>query len=100
MYSTILGYVYLGLLVVLAVFVFFCLVRAALGPTVADRIVAVNMMGTMVIVAIAVLSLMLHQGFLLDVSLIYAMISFLAVIVITRIYIREYEIKKSGEVEE
>ena len=97
MYSTILGYVYMGMLIILAVFILQCLLRAAMGPTVADRIVAMNMMGTIVIVVIAVLALMLHQGYLLDVSLIYAMISFLAVIVITRIYIREYEIKKSGE---
>lgn len=100
MYNDILYYVFLGLLIILAVFMFLCLIRAALGPTVADRIVAINMMGTMVIAAIAVLALMLHQGYLLDVSLIYAMISFLAVIVITRIYVREYEIAQKGEEEE
>ncbi|HOO79583.1 MAG TPA: MrpF/PhaF family protein [Lachnospiraceae bacterium] len=62
--------------------------------------VAVNMMGTMVMVGIAVLSLLLKEGFLVDICLIYAMISFLAVIVITKIYVREYIKEHQKEVEE
>ena len=48
-----------GVLVILAILVIFCLIRAIIGPRVADRSVSVNMMGTMVIVIIAVLALML-----------------------------------------
>ena len=44
-------------LIVLAVMIILCLVRAIMGPSVADRIVAVNMMGTMVMVVIAILAL-------------------------------------------
>jgi len=58
------------------------------------------MMGTMVMVGIAVLSLLLKEGFLVDICLIYAMISFLAVIVITKIYVREYIKEHQKEVEE
>jgi len=57
-------------------------------------------MGTMVMVGIAVLSLLLKEGFLVDICLIYAMISFLAVIVITKIYVREYIKEHQKEVEE
>ena len=94
-----LGYLYIGLLILFGVLMLLCLIRASLGPTVADRIVAINMMGTMVMCVIGVLALMLNQGYLLDVALIYAMISFLAVIVITGIYIREYE-KKEKKIRE
>ena len=80
-------------LVILAIMLFACLIRAVKGPRVADRIVAVNMMGTMVMVMIAVLSLFLKEGFLVDICLIYAMVSFLAVIVITKVYIGVYEEK-------
>lgn len=52
----------------------------------ADRIVAVNMIGTMVMVIIAILALLLNEGYLVDICLIYAMISFLAVIVLTKVY--------------
>ena len=81
---------YIAVLVILAVMLFICLIRAVRGPRVADRIVAVNMMGTMVIVMIAVLSLLLEEGFLVDICLIYAMVSFLAVVVISVVYMGVY----------
>ena len=74
------------ILVILAVLTIFCLIRAVQGPTIADRLVAVNMMGTIVMVMIAVLALLINEGYLVDICLIYAMISFLAVVVLTKIY--------------
>lgn len=73
-------------LIFLAVMVLLCLIRAVKGPSVADRIVAVNMMGTMVMVIITILALLLKEGYLVDICIIYAMISFLAVIVLTKVY--------------
>lgn len=87
---------YITILIILAVMLFVCLIRAVKGPRIADRIVAVNMMGTMVMVTIAVLSLLLKEGFLIDICLIYAMVSFLAVIVISKVYMGVYEEKKRG----
>ena len=84
-------------LLILAVMLFACLIRAVKGPGVADRIVAVNMMGTMVMVMIAVLSLLLSEGYLVDICLIYAMVSFLAVIVLTKVYVGIYEEKRRGK---
>lgn len=81
---------YIAVLILLAVMLFACLIRAVRGPRVADRIVAVNMMGTMVMVMIAVLSLLLKEGFLIDICLIYALVSFLAVTVISKVYIGVY----------
>lgn len=78
--------VFIGALIFLAIMVLLCLIRAVMGPSVADRIVAVNMMGTMVMVIIAILALLLNEGYLVDICLIYAMISFLAVIVLTKVY--------------
>lgn len=77
-------------LIVLAILVMLCLIRAIIGPRVADRIVSVNMTGTMVIVMIAILALMLEEGYLVDICLIYAMISFLAVIVLVKVYMGVY----------
>lgn len=82
------------ILVILAVMVVLCLIRAIIGPRIADRIVSVNMMGTIVIVMIAILALMLGEGYLADICVIYAMISFLAVIVITKVYMGVYLEKK------
>ncbi|MBQ2927240.1 MAG: sodium:proton antiporter [Oscillospiraceae bacterium] len=79
-----------GILSVLAGMLVLCLIRAVIGPRIADRLIAVNMMGTMVMVMIAVLAVVKDQGYLLDICLIYAMISFLAVVVLTRIYTGVY----------
>lgn len=87
-------YIYTALLIILAIMLFACLIRAVKGPRIADRIVSVNMMGTMVIVMIAVLALMLNEGYLADICLVYAMISFLAVVVLTKVYIGIYEEKR------
>lgn len=86
------------LLVILAVLFFSCLIRAVVGPRMADRIVAINMMGTMVMVAIAILAVRAQEGYLVDICLIYAMISFLAVIILTKVYMGVYlEWKNKGE---
>ena len=89
----------LAALIFLAVMLILCLIRAIIGPRTADRIVATNMMGTMVMVMIAILAVMQQEGYLVDICLIYAMISFLAVIVLTKIYMGAY-IKRKQEKEE
>lgn len=88
------------ILVVLAVMLLLCLVRAVIGPRIADRLVSVNMMGTMIMCIIVILGVILEEGYLADIALIYAMISFLAVVVLTKIYTGVYleqKAKKNGE---
>lgn len=82
---------FIALLILLSIMLLICLIRAVKGPRVADRLVAVNMMGTMVMVMISILALLLKEGYLVDICLIYAMISFLAVVVISKVYIGIYE---------
>ena len=79
------------ILVILALLTIGCLIRAVMGPTIADRLVAVNMMGTIVMVIIAVLGLLMDEDYLVDICLIYAMISFLAVVVLTKVYTGVYK---------
>ena len=79
---------FVAALIFLAVMVMLCLIRAIIGPKIADRIVSVNMMGTTV---------MLEEGYLVDICIIYAMISFLAVIVLTKVYMGVYQEKKQRE---
>ena len=61
-------------IVILVLVMFVCLIRAIRGPEIADRIVAVNMLGTLTIMVICILSLWLKQSYLLDVAIIYALI--------------------------
>lgn len=64
-----------------------CLWRAFRGPQVTDRIVAINMIGTMVVILICVLTLRLGEDYLTDVAMIYTLLSFLAVVALAKMYI-------------
>ncbi|MBR4131632.1 MAG: sodium:proton antiporter [Oscillospiraceae bacterium] len=80
-------YLYFIALLVLAAGLFFALLRAIRGPRIADRIMGINMIGTMVSITLAILSVWLRQSWLLDVCILYAMISFLAVVVLAKVCI-------------
>lgn len=75
-----------GALLVLAVLIIISIIRSVLGPGISDRIIAVNMTGTMIIMMIAIFSVFLDENYLVDVCLIYAMISFLGVVVLCKVY--------------
>ena len=84
-------------LVILGILMFLCFLRAVLGPRVADRLVGINMTGTIAIVMIAILALLQREGYLIDVAIIYAMLSFLAVVVLTKIYVGVYRAQRAAE---
>lgn len=96
-------WIFYGVLIILAVMLLLCLLRAIIGPRIADRLVAVNMTGTMVMVIISTLAVIMNEGYLVDICLIYALISFLAVVVLTKVYMGVYleakskKEKKEGE---
>lgn len=77
-------------LILLALMMILCLIRAVMGPRLTDRLISVNMIGTMVTTMIAILAVIKNEGYLVDVCLIYAMISFLAVVVLTKVYTGVY----------
>jgi len=67
-------------IIFLLLLAFVGLYRAILGPTAADRIVAINMISTKVTAIIVLISLVTKQSSYVNVALIYAMIGFLATI--------------------
>lgn len=79
-----------AVIVILAGLIVLSIIRSILGPGISDRIIAVNMIGTMVIMITAVFSVLLDENYLVDVCLIYAMISFLGVVVLCKVYTGVY----------
>lgn len=61
----------------LVVLIFLSLWRAATGPTVPDRVAAINMIGTKAIVIMVLVGYMQDQRFFIDVAMVYALIAFL-----------------------
>lgn len=72
-------------MVVLSAGVLACLIRAIIGPTHADRLIAANMTGTQVICLICIVAARTGEHAFTDVALIFAMFSFLGAAVLVRI---------------
>lgn len=79
------GFAALLMLVTMAL----ALVRALLGPTVFDRILAVNMFGSATVLMISIVGFMISRTDLVDIALIYALVSFTGTIAVLRFV--EYE---------
>ena len=75
-----------GIMLIYAVLVVLVLIRAVAGPKIADRLMAINMVGTIGIFLMAAVAVKLDEDYLLDISIIYAMISFLSVVILTKVY--------------
>lgn len=68
----------------LSVAIFFCLVRAVMGPRMTDRLVAVNIISIKSVMLILLFGVYLHDDQFLDIALVYTLLSFLAVICLAR----------------
>lgn len=62
------------------------MIRAVKGPTVYDRILAVNMFGTKTILLIAALGFLTNRPEFMDIALVYALINFIGTIAIMKFF--------------
>lgn len=84
-------------LVALAVIALVCLARAIMGPRFTDRIMAGNMIGTKTLLMVCILAILLGEGYIADIALIYALLSFLAVVVLSKLVVTNHRVKKSQQ---
>lgn len=72
------------------------LVRALLGPTVYDRIVAVNVFGTKTVLVVALVTYITGHADLIDVALVYALINFIAIVTVLKL-VKMGNLAQAGE---
>lgn len=70
----------------LVVAMLLALVRALLGPTVYDRVLAVNAFGTKTMLMIAVLGFLAGRPDFMDIALLYALINFIGTIAVLKFF--------------
>ncbi len=75
------------------------LLRAFLGPTLFDRILAVNTFGTKTVLMIAVLGFLMGRPEFLDIALLYALINFIGTIAVLK-FLRYGDLGRAGGREE
>ena len=73
------------------------LVRAFRGPTLYDRVLAANMIGTLTVLMVAVLGFMTGRPEFLDIALVYVLISFVSTIAVLRVVTIRNSTTGSGE---
>jgi len=83
--------------VVILVAVAIGLVRAFRGPTLYDRVLAANMIGTLTVLMVAVLGFMTGRPEFLDIALVYVLISFVSTIAVLRVVSSRSKATASGE---
>ena len=73
--------------VIILCLVFLCLYRAAFGPGVLTRIVAVNVIGTKTIVVILFMGLIFKRiDMFIDISIVYALMNFIATLTFSKYF--------------
>ncbi|WP_280537980.1 cation:proton antiporter [Halopenitus sp. POP-27] len=60
------------------------LYRAVVGPTMQDRVLAVNVLGTNTVVILALLGAALDEPTFLDIAIVYALLNFLMAIAVSK----------------
>ncbi|WP_339900610.1 monovalent cation/H+ antiporter complex subunit F [Paraglaciecola polaris] len=60
------------------------IIRGIMGPTLYDRILAVNMLGTKTVLLISLLGFVMGRPEFLDIAIVYALINFISVIGVLR----------------
>ncbi|KUO40994.1 MAG: cation:proton antiporter [Hadesarchaea archaeon DG-33-1] len=73
-----------GIVIVLAGACLFCLLRAALGPTAPDRVIAIDALTSIIVACLVLLGVFYRTSFYLDVALVYAFLAFLGTIAISK----------------
>ena len=72
------------------------LLRAFRGPTLYDRVLAANMIGTLTVLMVAVLGFMTGRPEFLDIALVYVLISFVSTIAVLRVVTNRKRATGSG----
>jgi multicomponent Na+:H+ antiporter subunit F len=75
------------------------LIRAIKGPSIYDRILAVNMVGTKTVLIIAVLGFLMGRPDFMDIALVYALINFVGTIAVLKVF-KYGDLGRAGDDEE
>jgi len=75
------------------------LLRAVLGPSVYDRVLAVNMIGTKTVLLLSVIAFLYGRPDFLDLALAYALINFIGVLAVLEFF-RNRALRRSTERDE
>jgi multicomponent Na+:H+ antiporter subunit F len=78
--------VLLACMMALGVSILIVLIRVILGPTAFDRVLAVNSIGTIVIIGIAVHGFIMERPEFVDIAILYAILNFIGTFAVLKLF--------------
>lgn len=85
--------IFLGAAIVLLLLMLFCLVRVVGGPTVLDRILGGNVIGTHTTVLLLLIGVLYGNiGMFVDIAIAYALLNFIATLGAAKYFLRRKEV--------
>ena len=76
--------VWTAAVVVLAALMLLALIRLVKGPSVPDRVIAMDTINTLVVASMILLSVVYRQTIFVDVAIVYALLSYVGVLFIAK----------------
>jgi multicomponent Na+:H+ antiporter subunit F len=89
---------YYAVTIALAITMALALLRAILGPSLYDRVLAVNMLGTKTVLLLSVIAFVLGRPDFLDLALAYALINFIGVLAVLEFF-QDRALRRSAQKE-
>lgn len=93
-------YLFWGALILLGLCVLAVMVYIIRARLTVDRIIGINLIGTVIAIVISILTYLLGEDYLADIAIVYVVLSFIAVMLLCRIYINLYHRKREQGKEE
>lgn len=91
------SYLYIAVCICLGIAIIATLIRSITAKTIIGRFIGINMLTTIVVIVICILTLFLKESYLPDIALIYVLMSCIAVILLSKIYINLFQKNKGGK---
>lgn len=84
-------------LIAIAITMGLAMIRALKGPSVYDRVLAVNMFGTKTVLLLAMIAFVAGRPDYLDLALVYALINFIGVLAVLEFSRQRQQLKEAAE---
>ena len=84
-------------LAALAIAALLALIRSIMANNLINRFIGINILTMVVLVSMCVLSVFLNEGYITDIALVYALLSFIAVLLLCRVYINLFKKDEGGK---
>lgn len=79
----------MGVVIIVITNILVCLYRATKGPTIQDRVLAINIIGSKVLIVLVLMAVIFKNSIYLDVAILLVLLNFIVTIVISR-YLEVY----------